>query len=169
MDFANRQRILRKARLFLVSTVLVSFILSPPVWSQIYKWKDEKGNTHFSDSPPRGKNVKTTKIRTKGEGSSKPEDLRNPQNGQSKEKRPYQDIKVVMYMTDWCSYCKKARELLNSLGVTLVEYNVEKNKGKAEEAQKLGGSGVPVLNIEGVIVKGYNPERIKEAVEKRRG
>ena len=75
-----------------------------------------------------------------------------------------------MYMTDWCPYCRKAKEYLNSLGVNLVEYNVDRDRGKEEESmQKMGGgSGVLVIDVEGIIIKGYAPERIKEAVEKRR-
>ena len=75
-----------------------------------------------------------------------------------------------MYMTDWCPYCRKAREYLNSLGVSLVEYNVEKGRDKAEEGKRKrgGGGGVPVIDVEGIIIKGYSPELIKEAVEKRR-
>jgi len=75
-----------------------------------------------------------------------------------------------MYMTDWCPYCRKAREYLNSLGVNLVEYNVDQDREKEEESMRKtgGGSGVPVIDVEGIIIKGYAPERIKEAVEKRR-
>ncbi len=72
-------------------------------------------------------------------------------------------------MTDVCGYCKKAREYLNSLGVNLVEYNVEKDREKAVESHRKGGRGVPVIDIEGTIIRGYSPGRIKETLEKKRG
>ena len=68
-------------------------------------------------------------------------------------------------MTDWCPYCRKAREYLQSLNVALVEYNVEKNREKAAEFKGKGGTGVPLIDIEGVIIRGFNAEEIKSAVE----
>jgi glutaredoxin 3 len=54
--------------------------------------------------------------------------------------------------------------------VNLVEYNVEKDKSKREEMlRKSGGStGVPLLDIEGIIIRGFNQNAMKEAIEKRR-
>ena len=74
-------------------------------------------------------------------------------------------------MTDWCGYCRKARELLKSLGVNLIEYNIERDRGKAEEANRKrgGGGGVPLIDVEGIIIRGYGPDHIKAVVEKRRG
>jgi glutaredoxin len=74
-------------------------------------------------------------------------------------------------MTSWCGYCRKARAYIYSLGVNLIEYNIEKDVSKREEMlRKSGGStGVPLIDVEGIIIRGYNPEAIKAAVEKRRG
>jgi glutaredoxin 3 len=83
--------------------------------------------------------------------------------------RPYSEIKVILYMTDWCFNCMQAREHLKSLGVQVVEYNVEKDKEKEwESMEKSGRRGVPVMDIEGIIIPGYIPERITGAVEMKR-
>jgi glutaredoxin len=84
--------------------------------------------------------------------------------------RKNSDIKVVMYMTDWCPYCKKAGKYIKSLGVHLTEYNIEKDENRKNEMKILsGGSGmVPLIDIEGVIIRGYVPEEIKAAVEKKK-
>ena len=75
-----------------------------------------------------------------------------------------------MYMTAWCPYCQKAREYIKSLNVRLIEYNIEKDASRKEEMlRKSGGSaGVPLIDVEGIIIKGYGPDSIKAAVEKRR-
>ncbi len=54
--------------------------------------------------------------------------------------------------------------------MNLVEYNIEKDKAKKEEMlQKSGGSrGVPLLDIEGIIIRGFNQEAMKDAIETRR-
>ncbi len=75
-----------------------------------------------------------------------------------------------MYMTDWCSYCKKAAKYIKSLGVNLIEYDIEKNESRKKEMKALnGGSGmVPLIYVEGIIIRGYVPEEIRAAVEKRK-
>lgn len=84
--------------------------------------------------------------------------------------RKNSDIQVVMYMTDWCPYCKKAGKYIKSLGVHLVEYDIDKDENRKNEMKSLsGGSGmVPLIDIEGIIIRGYVPEEIKAAVEKRK-
>jgi glutaredoxin len=157
-----------KIRVIFVSSILFLFVSSLPAWAQIYKWQDEKGVTHFSDSPPQGKGSMKMKVRETEGTSETAVDLRQPTDRQSQGTRSNQDIKVVMYMTSWCGYCNKAREYLHSLGVNVTEYDIEKNAEKREEMRKLGGRGVPVINVEGIIIKGYSQEMIKNAVEKRK-
>ena len=86
----------------------------------------------------------------------------------NKQQRPYADIKVVMYKTEWCPYCKKARDYINSLGVALAEYDIEKDASKAAEMHSKGGNGVPLIDVEGIIIRGYSARAIKAAVEKKR-
>jgi glutaredoxin len=54
------------------------------------------------------------------------------------------------------------------MGADLVEYNIEKDKSKRDEMrQKVGGgSGVPVIDIEGTIIRGYNQGAIKAALDR---
>src|SRR5207247_5195649 len=77
-------------------------------------------------------------------------------------KRQYKDVKILMYLTDWCPICRKARGFFKSLGVTLIEYDVEKDPEKEKErSRKAGGEkGVPVIDIEGKIIVGFGQERI---------
>jgi glutaredoxin len=86
------------------------------------------------------------------------------------EGKPYRDINVIMYMTSWCPYCAKAREYIRSLGVNLIEYNVETDRSKQKEMlQKSGGSkGVPLIDVEGIILRGYSPSAIKAAIEQKK-
>ena len=84
--------------------------------------------------------------------------------------RKNSDIQVVMYMTDWCPYCKKAAKYIRSLGVKFNEYDIEKDKSREKEMKALNGgsSMVPLIYVEGIIIRGYVPEEIKAAVEKRK-
>lgn len=140
--------------------------------SEIYKWKDKDGNIVFSDSPPPpGVDAEIKKF--KEEPTERPkakEDISKHKVERLREKRPYGSINVIMYMTSWCGYCRKAREYIRSLDVNLIEYDVEKDRSKREEfLRKSGGGGVPLIDVEGIILRGYNPGEIKTAIEKRRG
>jgi glutaredoxin len=157
-----------KIRVTFVIGILFLLLFSGTAGAQMYKWQDEKGVSHFSDSPPQGKGAVKMKIRETEGTSEKATDLRQLTNRQLQGTRANQDIKVVMYVTDWCGYCRKAREYLHSLGVNLVEYDIEKDAAKREEMRKLGGRGVPLIDVEGILIKGYGQKSIKDAVEKRK-
>jgi glutaredoxin 3 len=62
---------------------------------------------------------------------------------------------VVMYMTDWCPYCARARALLEAKGVTLTEIDVEVVPGaRSEMMARGGGDSVPQVFIGGTPVGG---------------
>ena len=88
---------------------------------------------------------------------------------ETKTVRDARDVRVVMYVTDWCPYCKKARDFLNAQGVSLSEYNIERDRNAADEmVRKTGGrKGVPVIDIEGIIVRGFSPKQIADAIKQR--
>ena len=52
----------------------------------------------------------------------------------------------------------------------LIEYDVEKDDMKKAEMKKLSGGStmVPLIDIEGIIIRGYIPDEMKAAVEKRK-
>jgi glutaredoxin 3 len=56
--------------------------------------------------------------------------------------------KVVMYVTDWCPYCTRARSLLASKGVAAEEIDVEAVTGAREEMRaRSGRDTVPQIFI----------------------
>ena len=56
--------------------------------------------------------------------------------------------KVIMYVTDWCPYCTRARSLLASKGVTPLEIDVEAVPGAREEMRaRSGRDTVPQIFI----------------------
>lgn len=70
------------------------------------------------------------------------------------------DGKVILYSTSWCGYCKKARELLEENHIAYYEYDIEKSAEGAEQHKSLGGRGIPVLLVNGTMIKGYSPDKI---------
>jgi glutaredoxin len=155
--------------LFVICFISVSSVES----AEIYKWKGEDGHIVYSDTalPPSGD---TEGKKFKEEATGRPvagESLPKCKSEIFEGKRAYRDIHVIMYMTSWCPYCSKARNYLRSLDVNLIEYDIEKDRNKREEMlSKSGGSrGVPLIDIEGIIVRGYNSDAMRAAIEERRG
>ncbi|MGD0916241.1 MAG: glutaredoxin domain-containing protein [Thermodesulfobacteriota bacterium] len=161
----------------LLVIILLSFIsssvTSSAIAGEIYKWKDKNGNVFFSDTPPAGVHAEVIPLKDEPAPNfvTTPEvNSVKPKSRITEEKRPYSSIKVIMYMTSWCGYCRKAREYLQSLRVDLVEYDVERNPSMEKEmlSKSRGARGVPLIDVEGIIIHGYSLGGIKDAVEKRR-
>ena len=76
------------------------------------------------------------------------------------------DGKVILYATSWCGYCTKVRDLLAENNIEYFEYDVEASAEGREQFKRLGGRGVPMLLINGEVLKGYNPSQILKLTNK---
>ena len=76
---------------------------------------------------------------------------------------------VVLYATSWCGYCQKTRELLAEQRIQYFEYDIEESEEGRRQYRELNGSGVPLLNIRGTIIRGYNREVILAALKSTPG
>ena len=69
---------------------------------------------------------------------------------------------VTIYTTPYCQSCKATKEFLTKKKIKFKEKDVSQNKKFAQEMVKKSGQyGVPVLDINGKIIIGYNPEEIE--------
>ncbi len=74
---------------------------------------------------------------------------------------------VILYATDWCGYCKKTRELFEENNIPYYEYDIEKSTEGSRQHKALGGNGVPVIVIDGTVIKGYNRSKILNLTGRR--
>ena len=75
------------------------------------------------------------------------------------------DKRVTVYSTSTCPYCIRAKQFLKDNNITFTDYDVSAEQDKADEMiSKSGQMGVPVLDIGGEIIVGFDKERIKEAL-----
>ncbi len=74
-------------------------------------------------------------------------------------------MSVTIYTTPSCSYCKVAKDYFRLKGVSFSEYNVAADPHKAEEMiRKSGQMGVPVIDVNGRIIIGFNKTEIERAL-----
>lgn len=69
--------------------------------------------------------------------------------------------RVVMFATDWCPYCAKAREVFREQGVRFTEINVERDpEGARFQSEQLRANGVPTIVIGNRLIHGYDEGQI---------
>lgn len=79
------------------------------------------------------------------------------------------DAKVIIYSADWCAFCHAAKEYLDKLGVKYDERDVESDPAFAQEAvDKSNQMGIPVLDIQGDIIIGFDRPKIDESLKKHK-
>lgn len=73
---------------------------------------------------------------------------------------------ITIYSADWCAFCHAAKDYLTKLGVKFEEKNVEeKPEYMQESVQKSGQMGIPVLDIDGKIIVGFDRPQIDAALK----
>jgi glutaredoxin 3 len=73
----------------------------------------------------------------------------------------------TLYSTPTCGFCRMAKSYLQENNVPFTEYNVASNSDKAQEmVQKSGQMGVPVLDINGKIIVGFDRAAIEKALKR---
>lgn len=72
---------------------------------------------------------------------------------------------VKIYSTPTCPWCIHTKQFLKDNNIAFEDVDVSSNQTAAEEMiQKTGQMGVPVLDIQGEIIIGFDKERIKAAL-----
>ena len=75
-------------------------------------------------------------------------------------------FKVKVYSTPTCPYCKLAKEFLKEHKISFEDIDVSVNQKAANEMiEKSGQMGVPVIEINGKIIIGYDQNAIKKALK----
>lgn len=72
-------------------------------------------------------------------------------------------MKVEIYTTPSCAYCKMAKEYFAKNNVTYIEYDVFRDITKRQEMlDRTHQFGVPVIVIDGKIVIGFDRSKINQ-------
>ncbi len=72
---------------------------------------------------------------------------------------------IKIYSTPTCAYCKMAKAFLKELKLDFEDIDVSANAKAAEEmTEKTGQMAVPVIDINGIIIQGFDREAITTAL-----
>ena len=73
---------------------------------------------------------------------------------------------VKIYSTPTCPWCKKTKEFFKANKVKFTDVDVSSDdKASKEMVEKSGQMGVPVIDINGKIIVGFDEEKLKEALK----
>lgn len=75
------------------------------------------------------------------------------------------DKQVKIYSTPTCPWCIRTKQFLKENNIIFQDIDVSSDQVAAEEmVQKSGQMGVPVLDIDGEIIMGFDKEKITQAL-----
>jgi glutaredoxin len=117
---------------------------------QLYRWTDEKGRTHITDTPPpaNAKGVRKVTPAAPAGAAAKP-----PAAGLE---RPMKEFPVTLYTAPNCTDpCAAARDLLNKRGVPFTETPVFDEDGVAALKKLSGSDNVPALKVGTSVWSGF--------------
>ena len=78
-------------------------------------------------------------------------------------RRPAAAAEVVVYTTSWCGWCRKTLAWLDERGVAYENRDIEQSDAWRDELlEKTGGVSIPVVEIDGQLVRGFDPGRMGE-------
>lgn len=73
---------------------------------------------------------------------------------------------VTVYSAVWCAYCHAAKDYFDKIGVKYTDKDVEKDPSAGTEAvDKSGQRGIPVIDIAGDIIVGFDKPKIDAALK----
>ena len=153
--------------------------------AEIYKWVDENGITHYSDSPtenipgtteddeiqsanPAPANTPPLPDQTqKGALDSDFFDILDETQEQETQEEVAENTPTVeIYETSWCGYCKKAKDFFRSRGIDFVTYDIDRDQQARSRMQSLTSRmAVPFVVINGQGIPGYNVAGYEQALQ----
>lgn len=79
------------------------------------------------------------------------------------------DTSVIIYSTPWCAFCKTEKQYLEHLGVSFVAKDIEEDMAAKDEllAKTDGAMGVPVTDIGGVVIRGFDRAKIDATLREK--
>ena len=76
------------------------------------------------------------------------------------------ESQITVYSATWCAFCHAAMDYFDKLGVSYTDKDVEKDAtAGAEAVDKSGQRGIPVIDIAGDIIVGFDKPKIDAALK----
>ena len=168
-----------------VNVYILAFLMLPLAMgttsAEIYKWVDDEGVIHFSDSGSQDvSEIKAPEEEPSAEPEHQdntPSEIENQKVGlppdffdildeSSEEANVNKEPTVEIYVTSWCAYCNAAKKFFRSRGIEFAVYDIEKDKGAARRMRAMTNQrAVPFVVINGYGIQGYSEQAYELALQ----
>ncbi len=118
--------------------------------AQIYRWTDDKGRLHVTDTPPP---TTAKNVRKSGEPPAHEPTPAEPFALQ----RARTKFPITLYTAPDCEGCNEARKLLNARGLPFKEISVTTEVQHAELKKVVGSATVPAMIVGSTVQRGFEP------------
>lgn len=121
--------------------------------AQVYRWTDDKGRVHITDTPPP---AAARNVRKSGDAAA-------TSAAQPSGQEPFAlqqartSYPIKLYTTPGCDACGEARKLLNARGLPFSEVSVTGDEQLQELKKVAGTASVPALVVGSTVQRGYEP------------
>lgn len=79
------------------------------------------------------------------------------------------NTKPIIYSAQWCAFCHAAKDYFKKIGVEFEERDIEREHAYATESvEKSGQMGIPVIDIDGEIIVGFDKPKIDKALKDKK-
>jgi glutaredoxin len=132
---------------------------------QLYRWTDEKGRTHITDTPPPASAKGVQKQKPAVSNTEAPATPAQPYELAQAVK----NFPVVLYTSPICKEpCAQAREALNKRGVPFKEVQVWEEESNNELKRVTGSTEVPALVVGRSVHKGFQQDSFDALLDSAR-
>ena len=132
-----------------ILAALLATLFASAASAQLYRWVDQNGKVHYTDTPPQP-------------AAARAVEKRKPTGSVVEGVAPYavqqatKTFPVTLYSAATCETpCKDARDLLAKRGVPYSEVAISEQKQLDELKRISGGDEVPVLVVGKSVIKGF--------------
>ena len=82
------------------------------------------------------------------------------------QRRARGNVRVMLYSTSWCGYCKKARQYMTEAQIAFVEHDIDASDSARAIMKRLNPSGsVPTFEIDDEVLIGFSSESLEQTIE----
>lgn len=144
-------------RMSALRLIALSLLVAGTASAQPYRWVDEKGRVHYSDTPPpSAKSVQKKRFRDNVIG----------EQGSYELDKAMRESPVTLYSHPDCKeQCQIVRDTLNKRGVPFKEVVVDDQPKQDELKRVSGGINVPVLVVGGQVESVISTEAYNRALD----
>jgi glutaredoxin 3 len=158
-----------RAILLLWAALLLSSVPSAGEGKAYYRYSDGSG-IHFVDALERVPAPLRSAARKVPMGATGAPRINRAEAAPVPETRPFSDValasssaRVVIYTAPWCGWCRKSLAWLDAEGIAYENRDIDANPAHRQELlDKTGRTAIPVMEIDGALIRGYSPDRWAE-------